>query len=77
MLMTVLPSHAGDDDAGVTWPRCDVDVESCSRQCSRVMLMMMLPKRLGCGVMWMPSHADDNAADSCSRWRCQGDLATM
>jgi hypothetical protein len=25
----MLLSHAGDDAADVTWPRCDVDVESC------------------------------------------------
>jgi hypothetical protein len=24
-----MPSRAGDDSAGVTWPRCDVGVESC------------------------------------------------
>jgi hypothetical protein len=29
MLATVLPSHAGDDDAKATWLRCDVDVKSC------------------------------------------------
>jgi hypothetical protein len=28
MLETMLSSHAGDDAAEVTWPRCDVDVES-------------------------------------------------
>jgi hypothetical protein len=28
-LVTMLPSHAGDDIAGVTWPRCDIDAESC------------------------------------------------
>jgi hypothetical protein len=22
-------SHAGDDAAGATWPRCDIDVDSC------------------------------------------------
>jgi hypothetical protein len=29
MLVTILPSHAGDDAAGVTWPQRDVDAESC------------------------------------------------
>jgi hypothetical protein len=29
MLVTMLPSHAGDDDAEATWPRHDVDAESC------------------------------------------------
>jgi hypothetical protein len=28
MLMTVMPSHACDNAAGVTWPRHDVDAES-------------------------------------------------
>jgi hypothetical protein len=30
MLATALLSHAGDDAAGVTWLRHDVDVEPCS-----------------------------------------------
>jgi hypothetical protein len=29
MLATVLPSHASDGAAEVTWPRRDVGVESC------------------------------------------------
>jgi hypothetical protein len=29
MLVTVLLSHAGDDTAEATWPRRDVDAESC------------------------------------------------
>jgi hypothetical protein len=29
MLVMVLPSHASDVAAGATWPRRDVDVESC------------------------------------------------
>jgi hypothetical protein len=29
MLAMMLPSHAGDSAAGATWPRRDVDVESC------------------------------------------------
>jgi hypothetical protein len=31
MLATMLPSHAGNDAVGVTWPWCDEDVESCWR----------------------------------------------
>jgi hypothetical protein len=31
MLVTVLPSPAGDDVAEATWPHRDVDVESCWR----------------------------------------------
>jgi hypothetical protein len=27
MLATMLPSHAGDNAAEVTWPRCDVDAK--------------------------------------------------
>jgi hypothetical protein len=29
MLVTMLSTHAGDDAVEVTWPRHDVDVESC------------------------------------------------
>jgi hypothetical protein len=43
----MLPSHAGDGVAEATWPRRDVDVESCWRQCCRVMLATALPGRLG------------------------------
>jgi hypothetical protein len=32
MLVTILPSHAGDGDVGATWLRRDVEVESCWRQ---------------------------------------------
>jgi hypothetical protein len=42
MLVTVLSSHAGDDAAGVTLSRCDVDDESCWRWCCQVMLVIML-----------------------------------
>jgi hypothetical protein len=38
----VLQSHAGDDAAEVTWPRCDEDALSCWRQCCRVMLVTVL-----------------------------------
>jgi hypothetical protein len=51
MLVMVLPSHVGDDAVEVTWPSCDVDAESCWRHCCRVMLMMVLLRRLGHGVM--------------------------
>jgi hypothetical protein len=51
MLTTMLSSHAGDGIARVTWPRHEVDVESCWRQCYRDMLATMLP-----------SHASDGAA---------------
>jgi hypothetical protein len=42
MLTAMLLSHVGDEAAEVTWPRCDIDVESCWRQCYRVMLAMVL-----------------------------------
>jgi hypothetical protein len=42
MLATMLPSHAGEDAAKVTWLRCEVDAESCWRQCYRVVLVMVL-----------------------------------
>jgi hypothetical protein len=51
MLAMMLLSHAGDDAAGVTWLRRDVDAESCWRQCCRVILVMTLPGRLSHGVM--------------------------
>jgi hypothetical protein len=35
MLVTVLLSHAGDGAAEVTWPRRDIDAESCQRGCRR------------------------------------------
>jgi hypothetical protein len=49
--VTVLPNHAGDDVAGVTWPQRDVDAKSCSRQCCRVMLVIALSGRHGRSVM--------------------------
>jgi hypothetical protein len=49
--MMVLPSHAGDGVAGATSLRRNVDVESCWWQCCRVMLVTMLPRRLGHGAM--------------------------
>jgi hypothetical protein len=55
--VTMLPSHSHDDAVETTWPR--------ARCRCRVMLVTMLPRRLGLGTMWMLSHADDNAAESC------------
>jgi hypothetical protein len=51
MLAMVMPSHADDGTAGVTWLRRDVDADSCSRRCYRVMLVTTLPGRLGRGTM--------------------------
>jgi hypothetical protein len=56
MLVTMLLSHAGNDDAEVTWPRRDADVKSCWRQCCQVMMAMPLPRQLGRGTMQMLSH---------------------
>jgi hypothetical protein len=50
----MLTSHAGDGVVKVTWLWCTVDVESCWRQCCRVMLVMALP-----------SPASDGAVESC------------
>jgi hypothetical protein len=51
MLATLLPSHAGDGAAEASWPRRDVDIESCWWHCCQVMLAMALPRRLGRGAM--------------------------
>jgi hypothetical protein len=65
MLVMVLSSHAGNGAAGATWPRRDVNVESCWRWRCRVMLVMALPGRLGYDAMSMLSHAGDGATESC------------
>jgi hypothetical protein len=44
MLAIMLPSHARDGDAEVTWPRHDINVEPYWQQCCRVMLTMALPR---------------------------------
>jgi hypothetical protein len=51
MLATMLPSHAGDGAAEVTWLWCDADVESCWRQCCEVVLATMMSRRLGRDVI--------------------------
>jgi hypothetical protein len=69
-MATVLSSHASDDATGVTWPQCDVDVESCWWRCCRVMLTTAIPGRFCHDAMYMsshatmvlPSHAGDGAA---------------
>jgi hypothetical protein len=62
MLEMMLLSHAGDDVTGATWPRRNVDTESCWRWCCQVMLVTMLSGRLGRGAMKMLSHGGDDAA---------------
>jgi hypothetical protein len=42
MLVTMLPSHAGDDATEATWSWRDVEDESCWRQCYRVLLLLAL-----------------------------------
>jgi hypothetical protein len=64
--MTTLPCHDGDGATRATSLRWDVNVESCCRRCCRVILAMALSGRLRHDAMWMPSHADDNAIESCS-----------
>jgi hypothetical protein len=49
----ILPSHDGNGTTEVTWPRCNVDAESCWQQCCRVMLATM-----------MSSHAFDGAVEA-------------
>jgi hypothetical protein len=51
MLTIVLPSHADDSAAGVTWLGHDIDVESYWRQCYRVMLLRALPGPLNRSAM--------------------------
>jgi hypothetical protein len=65
MLVTMLPSHAGDDATGATWSRLDIYIESYWRQCCQVMLATTQPGRLGHCAMSMLSHAGDNAVESC------------
>jgi hypothetical protein len=42
MVVTVLPSHAGEGATEATKLWCDVDVESCFQWHCRVMLAMVL-----------------------------------
>jgi hypothetical protein len=65
MLATTLSSHASNGVVEVTCPQHDVNVESCWRQCYRVMLAMALPMWLGRDVISMLSHASDGDAESC------------
>jgi hypothetical protein len=60
MLATILLSHAGDGAAGVTWPQCDIDAESCWQQCYRVMLAMALQLKVctGYGKVAQPLRSE-------------------
>jgi hypothetical protein len=74
--MTVLLSHTDDGAAGATWPRRNVDVESCWQRCCRVMLAIESCWRQRCRddlvmaryrgqailVTVLSSHAGDGAA---------------
>jgi hypothetical protein len=74
MLVTMLLSHDGDGAAKASWPWRVVDVESCWRQCCRVMLATVLPSHAGdgaAGATWLRCDVD---AESFSRWCCRGDL---
>jgi hypothetical protein len=59
----MLPSHARDDVVEMTWPRLDVDVKSCWRQCCRGDLATM---QCRCRVMlatMLSSPARDDATE--------------
>jgi hypothetical protein len=45
---TVLSSHASDDAAEMTWPRCDIGTGD---NAVRVMMVMALPRHLGYDTM--------------------------
>jgi hypothetical protein len=72
MLVTVLPSPAGDDAAEATWAQSDVDAKSCWRWRCRGNLATT---RCRCRVilaMVLPSHAGDDATEA--TWpRCDVD----
>jgi hypothetical protein len=61
----VLPSHASDGADGATWPWSDVDIESCWRQCCRVLLVISLFSRAG---RVLPSQAGDGPARATWSW---------
>jgi hypothetical protein len=77
-------SHAGDGAAEATWPRHDVDVESCQampRWLARDAMSLLshanavLPERLGRGVIVLPRHCwpwhdvtTSHAADATCGW---------
>jgi hypothetical protein len=71
-----MSSHAADDAAGVTWPRRNLEAESCWRQrcrgdlaaarCRcRVMLATMRPSHAGIGVAEVTWPRRDIGAESC------------
>jgi hypothetical protein len=60
MLATMLPSHAGDGTAEVTWPRCDVDAESCL-----VMVLLSHADNDATEATWSWRDVD---VDSCWQW---------
>jgi hypothetical protein len=66
-----MPSPTGDD----TTESCNEDEELCWRRRCWGDLATTLPGWLGRNAMWIPSHADNNAAESYWRWCCQDDLA--
>jgi hypothetical protein len=58
--MTMLPSHAGDNTTEVTWPRCDIDAESCWQQCCRVVLAMALQLKVVLAMVGLCSTRDQS-----------------
>jgi hypothetical protein len=63
MLVTMLPSHAGDGATRATWPRRNVDVKSCCQQCCRVMLVMALQLKVVLAVVRLHSPHDRSIAE--------------
>jgi hypothetical protein len=86
--VTMLPRHASDGAAGVTWPRCDVDAESCWRRCCwgggvtvqyicRVNLVTMLLSHAGDGAAGATWSRRDVDAESSRRQCCRVLLAMV
>jgi hypothetical protein len=57
-----MPTHGGDDAAGATWPRRDVDAESCWQRRYRGDLTVALCKCRVMLAMVLSSHVGDSAA---------------
>jgi hypothetical protein len=57
-MATMLPSHAGDCATEVTWPRCNVNAESCWRPCCRVILVMALQLKVVLAMVRLCSPRD-------------------
>jgi hypothetical protein len=65
VLVTTLPSHAGNGVAETICALRDIVVESCWRRQCRVMLVMALPWQLGHGMMLLLCHVGDGTTKPC------------